>query len=188
MKKIIAGLVLSTALSTPAFAAERGGYVDFDFGSASYSNADFGGPNFNQTFPNPSTYQFGGGYRFNRNLAVEGGLVIMSDATINGFGYTDTLRSSAIYGAAVGIVPVAPQFDLFGKLGLASLGMEEVYNGFSSGTVSQVNIMFGFGAQFNINRNFGVRAQYQNFGSVTYYGGLPAVGLSTLTIGGVFTF
>lgn len=187
MKRIFTALALTAALSAPAVAAEPGGYIDVDLGGASYSNANFGGPG-NLTFANPGTFQIGGGYRFSPNLAVEGGLVGIGDSTIYGPGYTDTLRTGAIYGAAVGLLPLGPQFDLFGKIGLASVHMQELWNGGAIADQTQANLMFGVGGQININRNWGIRAQYMNFGSVSLYLGLPSVGLSTFTVGGIYTF
>jgi opacity protein-like surface antigen len=191
MKKAVTALALAATLSSPAFAAAPGGYIDFDYGPAFYTNANFGGTGNNLTFANPSAIQLGGGYRFNPNMAVEGGLVALGDSVIYGTGYTDTLSSSALYGAVVGLIPLGAPVDLFGKFGLAAVSVQETWSGanYWTSTASQLNIMFGFGAQFNINRSWGIRAQYQNFGSVKMnVSPYSSVGVSTVSIGGVYTF
>ena len=195
MKKLAGALLLSAASIAPAFAADQGGYVAVDLGSATFSGANFGGLSGTLPFPNPGTFQLGGGFRFDQNLGVEGGLVFVGDSTINSSGgLTETLKTSAIYIAAVGTLPVSDQFDLFGKLGLSSTRVDYSSNFFPSATTSTGNLMFGLGGQFNINPNFGIRVQYENFGKADFPSGTflvgqtTSIGLSTFTVGGVFSF
>jgi len=198
MKKLVAALLLFSAAVTPTLAADQGGYVAVDIGRATLSGADFGGNFGNLTFPNPGTIHLDGGYHFDRNFGIEGGLVLNGDSTLNslqgGVAATETLKTSAVYIAAVGTLPLSDQFDLFGKLGLSSIGVDYSSNAFGSLTQSQGNIMYGLGAQVNVSRNIGIRLQYENFGKVDFPTGtfgLPrtiSVGLSTVTVGGVFSF
>lgn len=195
MKKIAAALLLSAVSAAPALAANPGGYVAADIGSATFSGANFGGPGANLTFPNPGSLHLSGGFRFDQNIGIEGGLVFVGDSTINyiGGGY-ETLRTSAIYIAAVGTLPLSSQFDLFGKLGLSSTKIDYISNVFANATQSTGNVMFGLGGQFNVTPNIGIRVQYENFGKVDFPAGAivigraTSIGLSTFTVGGVFSF
>ncbi len=194
MKKLAALLLFFAASVTPAFAAHEGPYIAVDLGSASLSGADFGGPFGNLLFPNPGTFQLSGGMRVSPNLAVEGGLVFVGDSTIISSAGSETLQTSALYIAGVGILPLSEQAELYGKLGFSSVSVNYNSNFVAPATGSQANLMWGLGAQFNMSRAFGIHVQYQNFGTVDFPFGtfnLPqatSIGLSTFTVGAVFSF
>jgi len=194
MKKFASALLLSAAISAPAFAAAPGGYVAVDVGPATFSGANFGGLAGNVTFPNPGSFHIGGGYHFDQNLGVEGGIVAVGDSTINSGFVSETLKTSSFYVAGVGTLPLSEQFDLFGKLGFASTKIDYTSNFFIPASASKTNLMYGIGGQFNINRNVGIRLQYENFGKVDFapgailLGQTNSVGLSTFTVGAVYNF
>lgn len=203
MKKIASALLLSAAISAPAFAANEGGYVNLDLGTASFSNAtsQFGGTNFG----NPGSFTIGGGYHFNQNVAVEVGYSIIGDSTINtptaSGNITETLKTSSFQVAAVGTLPINAMFDLYGKLGIASTKIDYTatppagfifapgFGTVTSTTGSSTNLMFGIGGQFNINQNFGIRLQYLDLGKVQLSAaGAPNIGVKITSIGGVYNF
>jgi OOP family OmpA-OmpF porin len=197
--KTIACVLLGSLCAAPAFATEAGaGYVTFDAGGAGLRGADFGGPGGNLTFPNRGTLQFGGGYRYTENFAVEGGLVAVGRSTIDSFPLgvpmSETLTGGALYVAAVGIIPINPRFELFGKLGLARTRFDYNSNAFPAATAARTNLMAGLGGQININRAWGVRLQFQHFGRADFgAGALPrgtpaTVRLNTFTVGGIYSF
>ncbi|HEY5993902.1 MAG TPA: outer membrane beta-barrel protein [Gallionellaceae bacterium] len=194
MKKFVTGVMLLAAISAPAFAANPGGYAAIDLGSATFSGATFGGTGGNLTFPNPGSFHISGGYHFDQNVGVEVGLAGIGDSTINSGFITETLKSSAFYVAAVGSLPLSSQFDLFGKLGLASTKIDYTSNFFVPASASKGNVMFGLGGQYNFSQQFGLRVQYENFGKVEFPAGTiftnkpVSVGLSTFTVGAVFSF
>jgi OOP family OmpA-OmpF porin len=117
-----------------------------------------------------------GGYRFMRNLAVEVGVTDFGSfsATRN---MTAPLAGSAgakltivgVHGAAVGILPIDNNFELFGKAGL--LVSSTQYDRTASGNVSfsgdtttyhgDVSFLAGIGAEFHFDRNFGMRVEYE---------------------------
>ncbi len=205
MKRIATALLLSTIAAAPAFAANQGGYVAADLGQAVFSGADFAGPNANVSFPNPGTIHLTGGYHFNQNLGLEGGLVAVGDSSVTtiafGASATETLKTSALYVAAVGILPISSKFDLFGKVGLANTKMDYTSTGtlFNNLSVSgsKTNVMFGLGGQVNFNQHWGLRVQYENFGKtdlafpagwVAATAATKSIGLSTFTVGGIYNF
>lgn len=206
MKKTAIVALLSAFVAAPAVAANQGGYVAVDVGPAALSGANFAGVNSNTNFPNPGSLHITGGYHFDMNLGVEGGLVSVGDSTVNSFSgglsSSETLKTSVWYVAATGTFPISSQFDLFGKLGLARTKMDYTSSGNLFGTNvstsgSKTNLMIGLGGQYNFSQNWGLRVQYENFGKtdlsfpagwVAATAATKSVGLSTFTVGGVYNF
>jgi OOP family OmpA-OmpF porin len=120
--------------------------------------------------PNPGVLTFSAGYYFNSNVGVEVGYAFVGDSIVN---YCDpilgcgsaTLSQSAFKVAALGTVPVSPQIDIFGKVGLAMITaqLNDTVFGIST-SATTTNLMYGVGGLFHINKNMGVRVQYENLG------------------------
>lgn len=160
MKKVLSTALLGIAMSTSVMAAGSGAYVAGDVGSYSYGGYSV------------SALAVSGGLKFTPNLAVEAGLVAPNSYNYVSGGAMYTFDHSVIKGAAVGILPVNHQIDLYGKLGLARVAWSDVGPGYSV-RGSDINLMFGFGAQMNINPQFALRAQYEYYGNnvAGWYGG-----------------
>jgi opacity protein-like surface antigen len=183
MKKVVAGLLLTLGCVAPALAADPGqAYVSVDYGPATYTNAT--------GFPNPGVLRIAGGMNFSPNFGAEVGYSIFGSSSISGPGGTASIDSaSSLQFLAVGIAPVSPQFEIFGKLGIASNSYTLSCNTavcFGSATFSKTDLMFGVGAKFNVSRNLGIEAQYLNYGAFDSYS-VP-LKASSLTIGAVFGF
>lgn len=201
MKKFAVALLLSAVYVAPAFAADEGGFINLDLGTASFSNAT---TQFSTTnFGNPGAITFGGGYHFNQNLAVEAGYSIIGDSSVNtpvfvGVTITEKLKTSSFQVAAVGTLPINEKFSVFGKLGLASTKIDysaSVTNAtfvpgvLTSTSGSKTNLMFGLGGQFNFNPQWGIRLQYLDLGKIQLSAtGAPNIGLKITSIGGVYNF
>lgn len=195
MKKNILAFAILSAIAAPAFAANEGGYIAIDYGTVNYSNA-FGGPTNTTSFLNPGTVHIGGGYHFSQNVGIEVGYSIIGNseiATLGAGGYTETLKSSSYQIAAIGTFPINDTFDVFGKLGMANTKMDYTITGSitSSASASKTNLMLGLGGQYNFNKNFGIRVQYEDFGKVTVPSSLVKltdVGVKIISVGGVYNF
>lgn len=200
MKKIIsAALLSSVVISVPALAADSGAYVAADLGQIQFGSNLTGGPTGDEAFPNPVAITVGGGYRFNEFLGVEAGYVIAGESKIEtvivGFGsMTQTVKTSVMHVAAVATLPISDKFAVFGKLGMADGKLDYSVStdfGYSaSASASGTNLMYAVGAQFNINKKFGIRAQYADFGKVKADACTVdcEVGLKSISVGGVFNF
>ena len=106
-----------------------------------------------------SVWRLFGGYRFTRNFAAEFGYVDVGQATING----RSANTSAWELVALGIAPMGERFSLYGKLG--------GYRGVAKGggiTSRRTDLTFGLGAQYDVDRNLGVRVEWQRY---TDFGG-----------------
>ena len=174
MKRIVIATLLSAFIATPAFAGNTGKYyVAADLGAATYSNI---------SSPNPSVMRVAGGYHFSPEFAVELGYSMFGDSN-NGFA---TTSATSLQIAAVGRLPLDKQFDLIGKLGLAS-NVEDYYEatGYSA-SYSQSDLLIGFGAEYHVNSKVSVRALYDNYGKFdNFYAPMKATSLS---IGAAYNF
>jgi OOP family OmpA-OmpF porin len=162
-KNTLALLILS-AIATPVLADNTGGYyLAADFGRMAYSNTNPGGTD----FTNPSAFRISGGYRFSPTFALEGGYAALADATQSSGSSSATLKNSALQMAAVGTLLAYDQFELFGKLGVSVNSIRASGTGSLSGLNTSHSTSFssilGIGVQYNVNKQFGIRAQYEKF-------------------------
>ena len=190
MKKITIVALLSVFVSMPALADNTGkAYIAADLGKASYSNVTVGAG----TYPNPGMLRIAGGYHFSPQLAAEVGYSMFGDSTITVGTTSGTVSASSFQIAAVGSFPLNPQFDLIGKLGLASnkhqIDVKSSGVTVASMSSSSSSLLIGFGAQFHVNSQFTLRAQYDSFGS---FGSFGATGqnmkATAVSLGAVFNF
>ena len=197
MKKITIVALLSVFVAAPAMADNTGKYyIAGDLGSASFSNSS-SPATIGVAFKNPGAFRIAGGYHFSPMLAVEAGYLMLGDSTISYTNASLTSKNSALQIAAVGTFAVAPTFDLIGKLGmsmnsnkLTGTGAASIVNSSTSSTA----LMFGIGAQYNVNQQVSIRAQYENFGNFkTNDGPVPPVtswdmGVTMFSVGVAYNF
>lgn len=157
MKKIAIAVLLSAFVAAPALADNAGKfYVAGDLGKATYSNLS--------PFPNPGVIRIAGGYHFIPALAVELGYSKFGDSTVVGPGGSATISASSFQVAAVGSLPLSPEFDLIGKLGLANNSADLTSTVGIFGSTSQSDLLIGFGGQYHVNSQVSVRLLYDNYG------------------------
>jgi OmpA-OmpF porin, OOP family len=179
MKKFAIAVVLSAFVATPALADNTGGiYMAADFGAATYSNVS--------PMPNPSVIRIAGGMHLSPVLAVELGYSMFGDSNGIYAGIPTTISASSFQIVAVGSLPLSRQFDLIGKLGLAS-NREDWADSFGTLSWSQNDLLIGFGAQFHVNSQVSLRALYDNYGKFDNYPGYP-MKASSFSLGVVYDF
>lgn len=199
MKKIATSLLLTAAISSTAFAADQGAYIAVDLGKVSYSDDNGTAP------PSPGSVRIGGGYHFNPYVGVEAGYSVIGDATTNnnlggGASTSETMKASSFQISAVGTYSINDKFDLFAKIGAANTKLDYTASATitptsGSGSATKTNLLIGIGAQYNIDKHFGIRASYEDFGKtnlVASYNdgstGSANFGLKVFSVGGVYNF
>jgi OmpA-OmpF porin, OOP family len=108
------------------------------------------------------------GYRLNRNFALEGAYADWGTFTAGGtfLGLPSDVKVdvSTWSAAALGILPLADRFELFGKAGISLTKVD------GSGSVGgipvsdsddETELLWGFGAIFNVTRNLALRAEWE---------------------------
>lgn len=183
MKKTMAVCLTSLALAAPALAGEPNTYYGaIEAGVWTQKNS---------SFLNPGVVILTGGYRVNTNLAAEIGLYLPGYTKIDyGSGNTVTAKQNAFKVAVVGTLPLGEKFEVFGKVGFASIYGEQDGTGIYSTTYSErtSNVMAGFGGQFNISNKFALRLQYESLGQRKLAPSATAVDISVTSLGLLYTF
>ena len=175
MKKIAITALLVTFVAAPALADNTGkAYIAGDLGFATYSNV---GP-----YPNPGMVRIAGGYHFSSMLAADIGYTSFADST---FGY-GTLSASSFQMAGVVSLPLNAKFDLIGKLGIANNSAKETNNYGYYASYSQSSLLFGVGAQYHLDSQLSIRAQFEDYGNFQNYS--PAMKATTVSMGAVYNF
>ncbi|MGH8669669.1 MAG: porin family protein [Burkholderiales bacterium] len=105
-----------------------------------------------------------GGYQLNRTFAVELGYTNLGEASETVLGVPATAEATAWEVIGVAKFPVANQFSVYGLAGIAMVEAEGRAGGITVSDDS-TELTFGVGAQYDVSRNLGVRAQWQRYGA-----------------------
>ena len=100
------------------------------------------------------------GYQINRTFAAEVGYTNLGEVSELGV----TAEATAWEGIVLGKFPVANQFSVYGLAGIAMVEAEASGFGVTASDDS-TELTFGVGAQYDVSRNLGVRAQWQRYGA-----------------------
>lgn len=120
-------------------------------------------------------YKLFGGYRYNKNFAVEAGYFDLGK-----FGYTatvvpagtltGTIKLKGLNFDAVGILPLTKQFSALGRLGLNYAQARDTFTGTGAVNVlnpnpskDQVNYKLGAGLQYDFTESLGMRIEAERY-------------------------
>lgn len=171
MKRLILAAAIAAAISTPAIAQDRGFYAGGHLGQATIDKFcdDTAGTGISCDDKDTS-WKILGGYQVNRNFAVELGYIDFGkvQASVAGIGSVSA-EANAFDLVAIGILPVADRFSVYGKLGAyRSTTDGKVRTIFGNDDLSEdtTDLTFGLGASFDITRQFSVRGEWQRYNDV----------------------
>jgi OOP family OmpA-OmpF porin len=195
LNKRIICLILASVLCAPAvtFAADTGGYAGISGGRAKAKDAlsaaeldalyAADGISANSSVDNTATgWKLFGGYRLNQNLAVEGAYANLGEfsaesvitASPDGTGRVSQKFEARTWSlAATGILPLANNFELFGKGGFhywdAKWGADINLSGLAESASEKSNgtdLSYGVGGGYNFTQNIGVRAEWEIYTNI----------------------
>lgn len=156
MKKLIIALAAAAAFS-PVLAQAQQSYVGVNVGRAELKTefAQFGNEE------TDTRYKVYGGYQFNPTFGVEAGHVWLGEVVTPLSGIINTSRARALYAAGTATFPVAPQFAVFGKLGVS-------HNRLKSGDLerSDNRPFAGIGASYAFTPAIAGVVEYEHFGKL----------------------
>lgn len=162
MKKITFATMPLLFLSTSALADnDRETYFAIDFGSSSYSTSS------TVQFPSPKVVRLAIGHYFGENIALEGGYTKFGDSSVVTPTQSATISASSFQIATIVCFPLNPQFDLFGKLGIAHNITEGKSSLGFNATDTVDNVIYGIGVKYHINSKVSLRLQYEDYGDLT---------------------
>jgi len=181
------GLAALTAIASPFAAAQDSGWyggLNIGQSTAKIDDARITSSLLGGGFPAPTSitdddrdtgYKLFGGYKFNRNFALEGGYFDLGK-----FGFAATTVPAGILSGnirlrglnldAVGILPIAETFSAFGRIGFnhaeardsfAGTGAVNVLN--PSPSKRDTNYKFGLGVQYDFSQSLGMRAEAERY-------------------------
>lgn len=189
MKKIVIVTLLSVCVAAPALAdstsTPNNAYAAIDVGSATYNTSDYQtNAQSGVSSPTANAARIAVGYNINQIFAVEVGYARFSQATVVSYGANSSgqISGDSLQVAAVGTYHINDAFAVFGKLGVA----HDAISNNSSTSGSGNNVMYGIGGQYNITSNWGVRAEYEDFGKTSF--GIGNIDLKMASVGAVYNF
>ncbi|NNG25059.1 outer membrane beta-barrel protein [Telluria aromaticivorans] len=190
MKKLIVALIASVAAMSAAQAQQTAprAYVGVGVASADHDYRISGASNVDTDGYKASGKLFGG-YEFNQTWGVEAGYTDFRKSgvnyTANGVNQRGETKGESIYLAAKATMPVNEQFSVYGKLGAARNKSELVaINSSQNRDHSKTEAYGALGAQYNLNQNVALIAEYERYGKSKDFGAKADV----FTIGAKYSF
>ena len=159
----------AAALALPASAQQRfdtsAAYLGLSVGQAEFNEACEGAASFVSCDSKDTAFRIFGGYQFHPNIAVELGWADLGAATArnNITGASASAEASAFDLVGVLSWPIGNAFSVYGKIGLFHGEVEAGGAASSLGSASGTDLTYGLGAQFNLGRNIGLRAEWQRY-------------------------
>ncbi len=149
LKPVLATLLVAGSLVGMGAHAE-GLYAGGSLGSQSYPDTLNGNP----TSGSAVGAKLYGGYQLTPNFAVEAGLTELG-AVNNAAGQVD---SYGTYVDAVGILPLSPQWNLLGRVGVAHMAVNT-----PSGDDSGNGLKVGLGAEYALTKTVAIRGEWERY-------------------------
>ncbi|MEN9659933.1 MAG: hypothetical protein RL571_3398 [Pseudomonadota bacterium] len=175
-KNILASLILSTLIASPVFA--EGFYIGADLGGSNMS-AEIDDQNFNK---NNAAWGLNGGYKFSPYLAAELGYRDFGKLELNPDIGDASIKTKAVQASVLASYPFNDAFSVFGRLGIASITLTTEEGDTEPQKGTQIKALFGIGAQYALNKNFSLRAEYNQYAKI------EVLKLSTFTVGANYSF
>lgn len=178
----IIGLI---GLSSTAFAAKKGGYLDIGLGLASQTCAVCG-----QDVDAGIGGKIAVGYRFNEFVSLEAGFGGGQGSwTINGDKFDES--TNTFFGAVVGTYPISKEFEVLGRIGVGSAKSTTSTNNVNYNSGNTTVTVFGAGIGYTpIGTNLSWRLEYNQLSDDHSLegNGMGADGIDLLSIGAVIMF
>ncbi len=181
MKQIAAVALLSAFIAAPVAAQDMLAAQDMYIG-VNVGSAQIDVPGYDAS----TALSVLGGYTINSNFAVEVAFVNFGSVDLP---LSTTVDSSALSISGVGSYPLNDEAFLIGKLGLASTNLKQT----NVPSESNTGLTYGIGAQFNFDKQIGIRAGYDVYkvgNVVTYQVGDAVVteDETVMSLGAIYTF
>jgi OmpA-OmpF porin, OOP family len=170
-KLLIAAMLGAAVMAAPAVSlaqarGDTGWYVGASVGPSKVKHVDCAG--FNSCDTKDAAFRILGGYQINRNFAAELGYHDLGQVTFSAPGVSGDIKTKAWELVGVGAYPFANQFSVYGKLGAyrARSKLSASLAGLGSPKETSADLTFGLGAQYDLTREAGVRAEWQRYRGV----------------------
>ena len=178
VRLLVAGLLAASALAfSPVAQAQMTGqwYAGVGFGQSKAKDACSGAAAAGVTSCDDSdtAARIFGGYKFNSNIAAEVGYSdlgkVKASGVVLGLPASAEWKATVWDFSAVGMLPINNQFSVLGRLGVTSWSIDlnlNVSGVPGSESASGTDMTYGLGVQWDINNQFGLRAEWQQYSSL----------------------
>jgi OmpA-OmpF porin, OOP family len=184
------GLAVPSSGMAQGMAADTGWYVGASIGQSKADDFCTGVPGGVSCEDTDTALRVLGGYQFNKHLGLEVGYHQLGEVSVSALGLFAKVESKAWELLAVGTLPVADRFALYGKVGVYRGETEAATNvpGFAA-SMSETNtdLTFGIGLRFDITGNLGVRAEWQKYQDMGG-GNIGEADIDVMSIGLLYRF
>jgi OOP family OmpA-OmpF porin len=161
-KAVVAVLGLAAAtLALPA-AAQFSMNALYAGGSIGQSKVKIDCGGFSSCDDKDTAFRLFVGYQFNQYIAAELGYADLGKAKFSVGPFNGDVKATSWDASAVGSFPVADQFAILGRLG-AYHAEAKLEGDFGSGKDTKTGVLWGFGGQFDLNKNLGFRAEWNRY-------------------------
>ena len=184
MKKNMMALAILASFAAPALA--EGVYATLDVGQSTIKDGCAG------TAPlscseSGTAFRIGVGYPLHPNFAIEAGYSRPGSLKASDGIDSAEAKPTVLAATVVGSIPLQSGFALLGKLGISRASTDFSGSASTPGTTTHSGLAWGIGAQYEINPQIAVRAQYELLGRVLGQNG-ENVDLTMFSGGVVFKF
>lgn len=185
----IIGLASAMAFAGPALAQDTGFYAGIHIGQASAKDGCEGAGALGVSCDDEDTaFKILGGYQFNKNFAVELGYTDFGEVSGGGAVGNFSTEATAFELVAVGMMPLADRFSVYGKIGMYRADVDASGTGiFGSVSESNTDLTFAVGVRYDFTRNLGVRAEWQKYQDVGG-GDISESDVDVLSVGVIWKF
>lgn len=191
MKKLLVAALL-TAATGSAFAAESGDYVFGNIGISSNqwtlkdgaaNKAGVANRKVQDDDAGSGLFEIGAGRRLNDNFAVEGSYLRHGSA--NRLAGAGTLDYDTFRVAALGIIPVNEQFDVYGKVSANYIRstFTSSSNALSGSKDNSLGMGLGIGAAYHVNKALTARVEYEGIGNIHHQDITDSAPVAALKLG-----
>lgn len=196
MKKLILSAVLLAA-GTSAFAADTGTYVFGNLGlsanqwtlkDGAAATAGVTAKKVNDDDATAGLAEIGVGTRLNEHFAVEGSYLRNGDGiAVNGAGKLDY---EAYRAAALGIIPVNDQLEIYGKVSANHIRskFQSHTAALSSSRDTSFGLGLGVGAAYKLNKQVSLRAEYEGIGNIEHRDITDTAPVAALKVGVTYRY
>jgi len=182
-------LLLTTLVLSNNVSAEAKPYAGLSFGQSKVNDFcdEFTGVSCDDS---DTALKVFGGAKLNKNFALEASYIDLGEAIVTDDIDTFTAEVTGLNLSAVGIIPASDSVDIFGKVGLLLWDLKLALSGTFNDSISEdgTDISFGFGANFNVNETFAIRAEFEKFNSIGKESTTGESSVTLLSLGAVFKF
>jgi OmpA-OmpF porin, OOP family len=199
LKNAALGLISVAALSVPSISmaqstmstvmnkgSDAGWFVG---GSVGQSKSDCGTSIAGSSCDDSDTaLRIFGGYQWNRHIGLEVGYATLGEVKASVGALSATAEAKAFDLMAVGTLPVAEKFNVFGKLGWFKADTDVSSNFGVSGSDSSSGLTYAVGAGYDFNKNFGLRLEWQRYTDVGGNNSGGETDVDVMSIGVVYRF